>query len=134
MPWPWVRLPQKIRHSVGLSRITDKFIPSINWQKSFNRSSTQAWGWRDHLLWAVKIRTNRLYFSSGRAPSARGVGAGDTHGGSITGPSTWSSSPAPPLAPPAAPRSGRGELIFAGSSFTVLDLPGIFSLRVQVRW
>ena len=82
MPWPWVQLPQKIRHSVGLSRITDKLIPSIDWKKSFNRSSTQAWGSRDCLLWAVKIRTNRLYFSRGHTPSATGAGAGDTHRGS----------------------------------------------------
>ena len=58
MPWPWVQLRQKIRHSVGLSRITDKLIPSIDWKKSFNRSSTQAWDSRDRLSWAVKIRTN----------------------------------------------------------------------------
>ena len=129
MPWPWVQLPQKIMHSVGLSRITDKLIPSIDWKKSFNRSSAQAWDSRDHLLWAVKIQTNRLYFSRGYTPSATGVGAGDTHGGSETGPSTWSSLPVP-----AAPRSGGGELVLAGSSFTVLDLLGIFSLHVQVRW
>ena len=103
MPWPWMQLPQKIRHSVGLSRITDKLIPSIDWKKSFNRSSTQAWGSRDRLLWAVKIRTNRLYFSRGRAPSATGAGAGNTQGGSITGPSMWSSLPMLP----AVPRSGR---------------------------
>ena len=134
MPWPWVQLPQKIRHSVGLSRITDKLIPSIDWKKSFNRSSTQAWGSRDRLLWVVKIRTNRLYFSHGHAPSATGAGAGNTHEGSITGPSTWSSLLAPPSVPPAAPRSGGGELVLAGSCFAALDLPGIFSLRIQVRW
>ena len=78
MPWPWARLPQKIRHSVGLSRITDKLIPSIDWKKSFNRSSTQAWGSRDHLPWAVKIRTSRLNFSCWRTPSATVAVAGDT--------------------------------------------------------
>ena len=130
MPWPWVRLPQKIRHSVGLSRITDKLIPRIDWKKSCNRASTQAWGSRDRLLWAVKIRTNTLYFSRGRAPSATGAGAGNTHGGSITGPSTWSFLPAPP----AVPRRGGGELILAGSSFAALDPPGIFSLHIQVTW
>ena len=124
----------KIRHSVGLSRITDKLIPSIDWKKSFNRSSTKAWGSRDRLLWVVKIRTNRLYFSHGHTPSATGAGAGNTHGGSITGLSMWSSSLAPPLALPTAPRSGAGGLVLVGSSFTAMDPPGIFSLRVQVRW
>ena len=130
MPWPWVWLPQKIRHSVGLSRITDKLIPSIDWKKSCNRASTQAWGSWDRLLWAVKIQTNRLYFSHGRAPSATGAGAGNTHGGSITGLSMWSSL----LALPAAPSRGGGELVLVGSSFAALDPPGIFSIHVQVRW
>ena len=134
MPWPWVQLPQKKRHSVGLSRITDKLIPSIDWKKSFNRSLTQAWGFRDHLLWAVKIRTNRLYFSHGHAPSATRAGSGDTVRGPITGPTMWSSGPVLPSVPPVAPKSGGGGLALAGSSFTALDLPGIFSLHFQVRW
>ena len=63
---------------MGLSRITDKLIPSINWKKSFNRSSTQAWGSRDRLPRAVKIWTSRLYFSRRRAPSPMVAVAGDT--------------------------------------------------------
>ena len=57
---------------VGLSRITDKLIPSIDWKKSFSRSSTQAWGSRDRLSQAVKIRTSRLYF----LPAARSFSNG----------------------------------------------------------
>ena len=89
MPWPWARLPQKIRHSVGLSRITDKLIPSIDWKKSFNRSSTQAWGSRDRLPRAVKIQTSRLYFSHGRAPSAMVAVAGDTDRDPVVGSVAW---------------------------------------------
>ena len=125
---------QKMRHSVGLNRITDKLTPSIDWKKSFNRSSTQAWGSRDRLSWAVKIWTKRLYFSHGCAPSATGAEAGDSGRGSITGPSAWSSRPALPSVPPTAPRRGRGGLILAGFSLAALDLPGIFGLCFKVRW
>ena len=91
MPWPWVRLPQKIRHSVGLSRITDKLIPSIDWKKSFNRSSTQAWGSRDRLSQAVKIRSGRMYFSHQHAPSAMVAVTGDTIRDPVIGSVAWSS-------------------------------------------
>ena len=91
MPWPWAWLPQKIRHSVGLSRITDKLIPSIDWKKSFNRSSTQAWDSRDRLPLAVKIRTSRLYFSRRHAPSAMVAVAGDTDRDHVVGLVAWSS-------------------------------------------
>ena len=50
------------------------------------------------------------------------------------GPSTRSSRPVLPLAPPAAPRSGGGGLVITGFSFTALDPPGIFGLRFKVRW
>ena len=71
----WLRLPLKIRHSVGLNRITDKLIPSIDWKKSFNRSSTQAWGSSDRLSLVVKIQTSRLYFSqSAHSFSNGGIG------------------------------------------------------------
>ena len=62
----------------------------------------------------VKIRTNRLYFSHGHAPSAIGAGAGGTRGDSVTGPSMWSSLPVLP----AAPRSGRGiHLAYSAYAF-----------------
>ena len=115
-----------------LNRVTDKLTPSIDWKKSFNRSSTQAWGSRDRLSWVVKIQTKRLYFSRGRAPSAIGAGAGNTRTGSVTGPLTRSSRPVLPLAPPTAPRSGGGGLVLAGSSLAALDLPGIFGLHFKV--
>ena len=76
---------------MGLSRITDKLIPSIDWKKSFNRSSTQAWGSRDRLPRAVKIRTSRLYFSRRRAPSATVAVAGDTDHDPVVGLVAWSS-------------------------------------------
>ena len=133
MPWPWVRLPQKIRHSVGLSKITDKLIPSIDWKKSFNRSSTHVWGSRDRLSWVVKIWTSRLYFSHQCTPSAMVVVAGDTAGDPMTGLTMWSSWLVPPSVLPAAPRRDGGEPALTGSSFIVLDLPGIFNLCLQVR-
>ena len=73
------------------SRITDKLIPSINWKKSFNRSSTQVWGSRDCLSWAVKIWTSRLYFFHQRAPSAKVAVAGNTVHDPVIGSVAWSS-------------------------------------------
>ena len=125
-----MQLPQKIMHSVGLSKIDDKLIPSIDWKKSFNRSSTQVWGPSDRLSQAVKIRTSRLYFSRWRAPSAMVLVGGDTVGGPETGSMMWLSWPVLP----AAPRSHVGEPTLAGSSFAAMDLPGIFGLCLKVRW
>ena len=133
MPWPWVRLPQKIRHSVGLSRITDKLVPSNDWKKSFIRSLTHAWGSRDHLSRAVKIQTSRLYFSCRRAPSAMVAVTGKVAGDLMTGSTTWSSLLALPTVPSNAPRRDGGGPALAGSSFIALDPPGIFGIYTQVR-
>ena len=129
----WLQLPLKIRHSVGLNRITDKLVPSIDWKKSFNRSSTQAWGSSDHLSLAVKIQTSRLHFSHQCAPSARVALAGEVTGDPLMGSMMWSSLPAPPKVLPAAPRRDRGDPALMGSYFTALDPPGIFGLCIQVR-
>ena len=108
---------------MGLNKITDKLTSSIDWKKSFNRSSTQAWGLRDRLSLAVKIRTSRLYFSHQHTPSATVVLAGEVFRDPLTG-STM---------PPAAPRRDGGDPALMGYSFAALDLPGIFSLCIQVR-
>ena len=134
MPWPWVRLPQKIRHSVGLNRITDKLIPSIDWKKSFNRSPTHAWGSRNRLYQAVKKWTSRLYFCCQHAPSAMVALAGEVAGDPMTGLMIWSSLLVLPMALPAAPRRDGGGPTLTGSSFVALDPPGIFGLCIQVRW
>ena len=129
MPWPWVQLPQKKRHLLGLNRNNDKLIPSMDCKKSFNRSLTHAWGSRDRLSQAVKIQTSRLYFSHQRAPSAMVALAVEAAGDPTTGSTIWSSL----LVLPAAPRRYGGGPILMGSSFILLDPPGIFGLHVQVR-
>ena len=129
----WLQLPLKIRHSVGLNRITVKLIPSIDWKKSFNRSLTQAWGLSDRLSQVVKIRTSRLYFSHRCTPLARVVLAGEVTRDPLVGLMMQLSLPVPPKVSPVAPRRDGGDPALTGSSFTVLDLPGIFGLRVQVR-
>ena len=129
----WLQLPLKIRHSVGLNRITDKLIPSIDWKKSFNRSSTQAWGLSDCLSLAVKIRTSRLYFSHQRTPSATVALAGKVTGDPSAGLMMRSSLLVPPKVLPVAPRRDREDHALTGSSFAALDLPGIFGLCIQVR-
>ena len=128
-----LQLPLNIRQSVGLNRITDKLILSIDWKKSFNRSSTQAWGLSDHLSLAVKIQTSRLYFSCQHTPSATVALAGEVTRDPSVGSMMRSSLPAPPKVPPVAPRRDGGDPALTGSSFTALDLPGIFGLHIQVR-
>ena len=107
--------------------------PSIDWKKSFNRSSTHAWGLRDRLSQAVKIRTSRLYFSRRHAPSATVALAGITARDLATGSMTWLPLLVPPTVPPAAPRRDGGDPALMGSSFVALDPPGIFGLHAQVR-
>ena len=129
MPWPWVWLPQKIRHSVGLSRITDKLVPSNDWKKSFNRSSTHTWGSRDRLSRAVKIRTSRLYFSTSALLQQLWQWL-------AMWPETprWGRQPGRPCqCHPMLQGEDRGGPTLAGSSFVALDLPGIFGICIQVR-
>ena len=101
MPWPWVQLPQKMRHSIGLERVTDKLIPSIDLKKSLSRSSTHAWGLRAWLSLAVKIQTMRLYFSRQHVPSATEAVACVLTGDPIMGLTTVVSWLVPPTSLPA---------------------------------
>ena len=130
MTYPGLVLLQKVTLSVGLNRITDKLIPSVDWKKSFNKSLTHTWGSRACLSQAWKIWTKRLYFSHQHTLLAMVVVAGVLTRDPTVGLTMVSSWPAPPMVLPAAPRRGKGLAALTGSSFTVLDPPGMFDIWV----